>query len=72
MISPKSNSTIAMYSPRGARIVLEEAALQQGHVDMMMGFIAFKRAIGPDKFVYGTTTHSFARDAILPSVLEHA
>jgi len=60
-----------MYSPRGARIALEEANWQQGHVDMMMGFIAFKRAKGPDKFTFGTTTQSLSREAVLPSVMEH-
>ena len=71
MISPFTNGGCIIYSPRGARILLEELPFCLGHADMLLGFVAFKRAFGPERFVLGQTIDSLIATTSLPSLIQH-
>ena len=60
MISPFGNGAGIMYSPRGARILLEELTFCLGHADLLIGFVAYKLALAKEKFVVGMTIDTVA------------
>jgi hypothetical protein len=60
MISPFGNGAGIMYSPRGAKILLEELPFCLGHADLLIGFVAYKLALAKEKFVVGMTIDTVA------------